>query len=833
LLVFVLRNIIELRKYFRKGVFLIFATQYEYFQLSLWLINQSINTARAVKKKSPISSAKAKSSGRKKSSSSKSTGYKIFLFFLKAGFAILLLGFLLFLIVYVGFTGPVPSSEELQKIKNPVATEVFSSDGKLLGRFYIENRSNVSFDKISPNIINALIATEDSRFYQHKGIDEIALMRVFFKSVLLQDRSSGGGSTLSQQIAKNLFPRKSFGPLTMPVNKLRESIIAYRLEKLYSKDEILALYLNTVPFAENIFGIGVASERFFSKPPSKLNIQEAATLVGMLKANNSYNPRKNPERSLERRNVVIDQMQKNSYISEGEAKKYKAEPITLRYNPITFNEGPAPYLMEKLRPFLQNWCGDHLKEDQTTYNLYTDGLKIRTTIDFDMQLAAENAVSTQMKNLQNLFDQHWGKAKPWGNDQSVVNRGMKRSERYRELKKNGVPEDQIRKIFNTPTSVSLFSWTGNKQVEMTPMDSIQYYLKILNTGFMAMDPFTGELKAYIGGNDFRYFKFDHTKSKRQVGSTFKPIVYLAALEAGISPDTYFANEKKVYEDYNNWSPENSHDDYTGYYSMEGALASSINTIAVEALMQTGISNVVDLARRMGIDSEMPEYPSLALGTASVSLEEMVCVYAEFMNGGKKVIPYYLKAIESDEGKVLEEFQNNQPEELVAQTENCRIITKMLRSVVDEGTGGTIRTVWGIDSDFAGKTGTTQDQADGWFIGMTPTLVAGAWVGGEDPSVHFRTLGTGAGGHTALPIVGHFYSQLIHKSKFQNMRMSTFYSPSEESLALLDIPTYREFMPVGLRGALRELFGKKDDNKDSDLKTKENAISENEQETAKQ
>ena len=785
-----------------------------------------------MKKKSPISSVKTKTSSRKKSGSSKSFGYKFFLFFVKAGIALLLLASLFFLIVYVGFTGPVPSTEELQKIKNPIATEVFANDGKLLGRFYIENRSSVSFDQISPNVINALIATEDSRFYQHRGIDEIALMRVFVKSVLMQNRSAGGGSTLSQQIAKNLFPRKTFGPLTMPVNKLRESIIAYRLEKLYSKDEILALYLNTVPFAENTFGIGVASERFFSKPPSKLNIQEAATLVGMLKANNSYNPRKNPERSLERRNVVIEQMQKYNYISVGEAKMYKAEPMNLTYNLITFNEGPAPYLMEKLRPFLQTWCDDHLKEDQTTYNLYTDGLKIRTTIDFDMQMAAENAVSEQMKNLQNLFDQHWGGKKPWGNDQSVVNRGMKRSERYRELKKNGIPEDQIKKIFNTPTSVSLFNWNGNKQAEMTPMDSIQYYLKILNTGFMAMDPFTGELKAYIGGNDFRYFKYDHIKSKRQVGSTFKPIVYLAALEAGITPDSYFANEKKIYEDYDNWSPENSHGDYTGFYSMESALANSINTIAVDVLMQAGISNVVDLAKRMGIDSELPEYPSLALGTASVSLEEMVCVYSEFMNGGRRVSPYYLKAIESNAGQVLDEFQNNQPDEQVAHTENCRIITRMLKSVVNEGTGSTIRTVWGIDSDFAGKTGTTQDQADGWFIGMTPTLVAGAWVGGEDPSVHFRTLGTGAGGHTALPIVGHFFSQIIHKSKYQNMRLSSFESPSEESLAMMDIPPYREIMEVGIRGFLRDLFGKKDDDKGSGLKTQEKTTSEQAKELAK-
>ena len=764
-----------------------------------------------MKTKSPANSVrpKPKSTGNRKKSSSKSGKRRIFLFLLKTGIALFLLAFLLFLIVYLGFTGPVPSTEELQKIKNSVSTEVYASDGRLLGRYYIENRSNVSFDQISPNVINALIATEDSRFYHHRGIDEIALMRVFFKSVLLQDHSSGGGSTLSQQIAKNLYPRKSFGPLTMPVNKLRESIIAYRLEKLYSKDEILALYLNTVPFAENTFGIGVASERFFNKKPSKLTVPEAATIVGMLKANNSYNPRKNPERSLERRNVVIDQMLKYSYLSDAEAKMYKAEPLDISYNLITYNEGPAPYLMEKLRPFLQSWCENHQKEDETVYNLYTDGLKIRTTIDFDMQLAAENAVTDQMNILQKLFNEHWGNANPWGNDQSVVTRAMKRSERYRLLKQNGVTEDQIKKIFTTPVSVSLFSWDGKKQQEMTPLDSIKYYLKILNTGFIALDPYSGELKAYIGGNDLRYFQYDHITSKRQVGSTFKPIVYLAALEAGISPDSYFANERKVYEEYDNWSPENSHDDYTGYYSMEGALTKSINTIAVEALMQTGISNVVDLAKRMGIESELPEYPSLALGTASVSLQEMVCAYAEIVNGGRKITPYYLKAIESNSGQVLEEFQNIQPDEQVASPENCRIMTQMLKSVVNDGTASTIRSVWGIDSEFAGKTGTTQNQADGWFIGMTPTLVAGAWVGGEDPSVHFRTLGTGAGGHTALPIVGQFFSQVLRLSKFQNLKYSSFNSPSEESLALMNIPPYREILEVKKRGFLHDLFGKKD------------------------
>ncbi len=731
--------------------------------------------------------------------------------------ALLLLALLLFLIVYAGFTGPVPSTEELQQIKNPVATEVYASDGQLLGRYYVENRSNVSFDQISPNVINALVATEDSRFYHHRGIDEIALMRVFFKSIMLQDRSAGGGSTLSQQIAKNLFPRKSFGPLTMPINKLRESIIAYRLERLYTKNEILALYLNTVPFAENTFGIGVASERFFNKPASMLNVCEAASLIGMLKANNSYNPRTNPEKSLERRNVVIDQMLKYGYLSEGEARENKAQPIQLDYNLITYNAGPAPYLMGKLRPFLQEWCDNHLKEDKTTYNLFTDGLKVQTTIDFDMQMAAEKAVADQMKKLQALFDEHWAKSNPWGDDQSVVYRAMKRTDRYRSMKKNGIPEAEIKTVFSTPTSISLFSWNGNKQKEMTPLDSVKYYLRILNTGFMAMDPYSGELKAYIGGDDFRYFKYDHTNSKRQVGSTFKPIVYLAALESGISPDTYFPNEKKVYTEYNNWSPENSHDDYTGFYSMEGALAKSINTVAVDVLMRTGISNVVDLAKRMGIDSDLPEYPSLALGVASVSLEEMVCAYSEIVNGGRKVVPYYLKSVSSNSGEKLEEFQNVQPDEQVASAENCHIITQMLKSVVNDGTGSSIRTEWGIDSEFAGKTGTTQDQADGWFIGMTPKLVAGAWVGGEDPSIHFRTLGTGAGGHTALPIVGEFYSQILHQSKFQNMKLAVFEQPSEEDLALMSIPPYREILEVKRRGFFQNLFGKKGNNPNNALK----------------
>jgi penicillin-binding protein 1A len=377
------------------------------------------------------------------------------------------------------------------------------------------------------------------------------------------------------------------------------------------------------------------------------------------------------------------------------------------------------------------------------------------------------------------------------------------------MKKNGASDDDIKAAFSTPQSISLFSWDGARQVEMTPLDSVKYYLRILNAGFMAINPNSGELKAYIGGDNFRYFKYDHVGSKRQVGSTFKPIVYLAALEAGISPDTYFPNERKVYTDYGDWSPENSHDDYTGYYSMEGALAKSINTIAVDVLMRTGIDSVIDLAHRMGIDSDLPEYPSLALGVASVSLEEMVCAYSEIVNGGHKITPYYLKSVATNSGEILEEFKNVQPDEQVASPENCRIITQMLKGVVNEGTGSAIRTEWGIDCDFAGKTGTTQDQTDGWFIGMTPGLVAGAWVGGDDPSIHFTTLGAGAGGHTALPIVGEFFSQILKQTKYSGMRTASFELPSAGDLALLNIPPYREILEVKGRGFLHDLFVKKD------------------------
>ncbi len=745
---------------------------------------------------------------------------KILLFFIKAAVLGAILFALLFIAVYLGFLGYVPSTAQLHEIKNPLASEVFSEEGKLLGRYYVENRSNVTYEEISPNVIHALIATEDSRFYEHRGIDEIALFRVLIKTILLQERSAGGGSTLSQQIAKNLFPRNDLWIFAMPVNKLREAIIAYRLEKIYTKEEILTLYLNTVPFGENIFGIEVAAERFFDKSPKDLTVDEAAVLVGMLKANNRYNPRLNPKLSLERRNIVISQMVKEDYLSREEGEVFKSKPLGVRYRRISYNEGPAPYFLELMKPGLLHWCLNNKKENGDSYNLYTDGLKISTTINYDYQNFAQEAVREQMKNLQNVFDGHWKNSEPWTNRPSILERAVRQSERYKKMAAGGKSEAEIQETFRKKIETTLFTWEGDKHVQTTPLDSVKHYLRMLNAGFVALEPATGELKAWVGGIDFRFYKYDHVNALRQAGSTFKPFVYLAALENNISPYDYFANERKVYPDYQNWSPRNSHDDYNGYYTMEGALAHSVNTIAVDVLMQTGIDRVIETAHELGIEQELPVFPSLALGAASLSLREMVIAYSTILNGGIRVQPYYLVSISDNKGKLLASFDKPAAYPTSIREENCRILIHMLESVVDSGTGAAIRSRFNIPGDFAGKTGTTQDQSDGWFIGMTPDLVTGCWVGGEVPGIHFRSITYGQGAYMALPVVGRFFSRLYQEPRYRNMRYAYFQEPSPEILAELHIPPYREMLErENIGDIIKGIFGRQDSRSQEDLKVK--------------
>jgi penicillin-binding protein 1A len=719
---------------------------------------------------------------KKKSPKKKKGSFSLVEFLAKLTGILFFIGVLFFVLVFIGTFGPVPSKQQLQIIKNPIASEVLSADGKVLGRYYVENRSSVKFKEISPNVIKALIATEDSRFYEHRGIDEIALLRVFVKSILLQNRSSGGGSTLSQQLAKNLYPRVNLGPFSMPVNKIREAIIAYRMERIYSKEDILTLYLNTVPFAENIYGIEVAAERFFSKSPGKLNIPEAATIIGMLKANNYYNPHSNPNRARERRNVVIDLMAKHKYISNVEAEEFKAVPMVLKYSPITYTQGPAPYFAERLKPQLLKWCKEHTKENGENYNLFTDGLTITTTIEYNLQVYAQQSVKDYMKNLQNVFDNHWK-----GRDIFKENPAIIKSAINNRDNKGKNLDEKIR--------TSLFTWSGLRDTTVTRLDSIKHYLKFLNAGFIAIEPQTGELKAWVGGIDFRFYKYDHITAPRQTGSAFKPVVYLSALETGISPDKYYPNVQKIYDEYNSWSPQNSHNEYGGYYTMKGALAKSLNTVSVEVLLDAGIANTIDVAERLGIDADMPEYPSIALGVASVSLKDMAEAFSGIVNDGRPIETYYLVQIADNEGNVLEKFVNKQGNTQAVSPENCRAVINMMQAVVDEGTGNAIRSRFGIEGDFAGKTGTTQENSDGWFIGITPNLVTACWVGADDPRVHFRTITYGQGAYMALPIVGGFYTRVKKDAKVNKYIGGTFNQPSPEMLAMLDIPGYTDVMPI--------------------------------------
>lgn len=693
----------------------------------------------------------------------------------------------LLLAIYTDQFGPLPTEEELSDIRHYTASEVYSSDSVLLGKYYIENRTNISYEDISPFVIQALLATEDARFYEHSGVDTRSLMRVGLKSILLRDERSGGGSTISQQLAKNLFPRKRYRMLSMPINKFREMIIAKRLETVYSKEEILTLYLNTVPFGEKAYGIAVAAERFFNTSALKLQAEQAAVLVGMLKATTSYNPRLNPDRSIVRRNVVFSQMAKYKYLDEAESDSLKKLPLELDYNFLSHNTGLAPYFREHLRQHVEKML------EGTPYNLYTDGLKIYTSIDSKLQEYAENAIKKTMSNLQQSFYDHWKNRDPWGKE-DVIERAMRHSDRYRQLKQKGLSEAGILENFNQKIPMQVFSWEGEKQLEMSPMDSLKYYNKLLHTGFMAMEPHTGYIRAWVGGIDHKYFKYDHVKSHRQVGSTFKPIVYAAAMKAGKRPCDYVSNEREIYENHKNWSPGNADGNYEGQYSLKGGLTKSVNTISVKLIMDTGVDNVSSLAKAMGIESDLPPDPSIALGTADLSLYEMLNVYATFAYQGRRKTPVYITSITDGKGKLIKSGNQNQKPRKILPKDLADAMIAMMKSVVDSGTAVSLRYKYGLKGEIIGKTGTTQSHADGWFIGGTPRLVAGAWVGAEDRRVRFRSLTLGQGGRTALPIWADFMRQVYDDPAYHKILNARFPKPSPRVQYLLDCPNYRDQDP---------------------------------------
>lgn len=670
-----------------------------------------------------------------------------------------------------------PSRSELSIIKNAVASEVYSADSVLLGRYYIQDRTEIKYKDIAPVAVDALIATEDVRFYDHEGVDYLSLGRVLVKSILQQDESAGGGSTLTQQLAKNLYPRKHYWMLSMLINKLRELITAQRLENVYSKEDLITLYLNTVPFADNVYGIQAASQRFFSTQAKNLTVNQAAVLIGMLKATHYYNPRLFPDRARERRNVVLTQMVKYNKLEKEKAAKLKTAPLKLKYSRTSYHEGLAPYFREYLKTELIAWCKNNTKEDGTPYNLYTDGLKIYTTLDSRLQKYAERAMEQQMVEIQKQFFDHWGKEKPWKGKDWVLQEAIQRSSRYRQLKQRGLSEKQIMKEMQRPETLRVFTWKGEQEKKISPIDSIIHHLQYLNAGFMAMDPETGHVKAWVGGIDHDFYQYDHVKvtTKRQVGSIFKPLVYAMAIENGVSPCELTTAERQTYidEEGEKWTPRNMQNDYGVKYTMRGALAYSVNTIAVKLIQRAGVDNTIELAHHMGISSEMPDVPSIALGSSSISLMEMTAAYACFASNGIVSYPYCVQSIRDLDGKEYNGFKPEMSGKRAMSQETAQIMQHLLRTVVHEGTASRLRWKYGVYNDVAGKTGTTQQNADGWFMALTPKLVMGSWVGADDPRIRFRYTNLGQGSNTALPIVAYFLKQVNQDRSYKTISDAQF------------------------------------------------------------
>lgn len=670
---------------------------------------------------------------------------------------ICLIPVLLFLLVYFGMFGKLYSKEELKNIQNYLASEVYSEDGKVLGKFYWENRSTTDYKNIPPFLIQSLIATEDARFYEHNGVDTKGLLRVFFKTLLLRDKKSGGGSTIGQQLSKNLFKRQNYGLLTLPVNKMKEAIHAVRFNSVYSQNEILALYLNTVSVGEDTYGIKNAAMRFFSKPTEALTIEEGAVLIGMLKSPTGYNPRLHPVKALARRNIILANMAEQNYITKREADSLIKIPLVLHYKNTGMYGDVAPYFLVQIEEMATRILSKIKKPNGEKYNLYTDGIKITTPINYQLQQHAVDAMKKNMANLQDIFNRYWKRSNPWGRNSDVISTAVKNSKRYKALVEAKAKDEEIKKIFATPVDMEVFDWKGERKVSLSPLDSIKYYMRFLHTGFLAMEPFNGEIKAWVGGTDYSYFQYDHVTSRRQVGSTFKPIVYATAVEQGMSPCEYFENEQHVYDQYEGWSPGNSNGNYGGKYSLRGALANSVNVVSVEVLMRTGIDNIVRNAHKMGINGDIPRVPSIALGVADVSLLEMVNAYCTFANGGRSVDPVFITKIQDKDGRVLYRA-GAQKTRRVYTKQTAYYMTEMLKAVVNEGTASRIRGTYGLSGEIAGKTGTTQSQADGWFIGYTPHLVAGTWVGAESPAIHFNSTLLGQGAAVALPTWAYFMQE---------------------------------------------------------------------------
>ena len=667
---------------------------------------------------------------------------------------------------------------------------------KTLGKYYAENRVSVKYYELDKDLVNALIATEDARFLEHSGVDLRALVRAVF-GALTGSSSSGGGSTLSQQLAKMMFPREKLSKFETVIRKLKEWVIAARLEKNYTKDEILALYLNKFDFLNQAVGVKSAAQIYFNRTQDSLEIQQAAMLIGMAKNPSLFNPVKKADTTLHRRNVVMMQMVVNGFLTKEKYDSLKVLPLGVIFHPEDHNDGLAPYFREYLREyFLKTWCAKHINpETNKPYNIYRDGLKVYTTIDSRMQKYAEEAVTEHMTDLQKLFTKECKTKKnapfAWNvNKEQIENimmSSMKRSDRYRSLKNAGLSKEQILAEFKKPVPMTVYSLRGDIDTNLTPWDSIRYYKSFLHTGFISIEPTTGYVKAWVGGVNHKHFKFDHVKvGRRQVGSTFKPFVYALAIQEGYSPCYQVANVRTCIETPGQpaWCPDNSDGNKgTGkMVTLRYALAGSINYVTAWVMKQFGPDAVINLVRRLGITAPIDAVPSIALGTPDISVFEMVAANATFANKGTYIQPTFITRIEDKNGKVLEEFFPTTDE--VFSEEKAYAMIQLMRGVVDIGTGTRLRFRYNLRNEIAGKTGTTQNNADGWFMGLTPDLVAGCWVGGEERSVHFNSTNEGQGASMALPIWGKFF-QKVYADPSLKVSKNGFVKPANMGDVQLD------------------------------------------------
>lgn len=715
---------------------------------------------------------------------------------------VVVLLFVIFLVA-TGALGDLPKFEELENPKSNLATVVYSSDMKVLGKFFVENRTTTKYKELSPYLVDALIATEDARFYDHSGVDGRGLVRVLLRTIIGGDESGGGGSTISQQLAKNLFPREAnMNVFEKFTRKIKEWVIAAKLEKQYTKEEILTMYLNTFDFINNAVGIRSAAKIYFNTTPDSLKLEQAAMLVGMAKNPSLFNPIRRLKNATQRRNVVMNQMVKYNYISEAKYDSLKVLPLSTDFNPDDHNDGLATYFREYLRDvFLKKWCEENRKPDGSKFDIYRDGLKIYTTIDSRLQRYAEQAQAQHMKKLQQRFVQLEGKKKSFpfvghvtaDEVKNIMASAMKQSDRYRSLKHAGYSEAEITKNFRTKDTMRVFSWKGDRDTVMTPMDSIRYYKSFLQNGFMSMEPKTGYIKAWVGGINHKHFKYDHVKvGTRQVGSTFKPFVYLLAIQEGWSPCMRVPNVPvTIHYDDKEWTPRNSSSEKLNgkMLTLKYALAQSVNYVTAYIMKSFGPQAVVTVTKRLGITTKIDPFPSICLGTADISVFEMVGAYSTFANKGTWIEPTFVTHIEDKNGKVLQEFIPKKVE--VMDEEKAYIMLELLKGVTLYGTGAGLRSGdFKLTTAIAGKTGTTQNNADGWFMGITPDLVSGTWVGGEDRCTHFTNMLEGQGATMALPVWG-LYMKRAYADKTLKISQKDFDRPAKQLTIEMDCSRYEK------------------------------------------